>query len=158
LEWQTSHDQGVTRYIIQEGASSTQLFSIDSVVSQQRDSTIYTYLDPSIRSGVVWYRLLAVDSSGKQLYSGTLSVVLLALSSNAFPNPAVGVMQVTVPSSLANSRFELTDMSGRVLLVVPVSPATVQVQINVSGINTGTYQLNWTDGTHQKTQTVVIMH
>jgi FG-GAP-like repeat/IPT/TIG domain/Secretion system C-terminal sorting domain len=158
LEWQTSHDQGVARYIIQEGSSSTQLFSIDSVVSEQQDSAIYTYLDPSIRTGVVWYRLLAVDASGKQVYSGTLSVVLLALTSNAFPNPAVGVMQVTVPGSLANSQFELVDMSGRVLLVVPVSPGTAQVRINVAGINTGTYQLNWSDGTHQKTQTVVIMH
>jgi Secretion system C-terminal sorting domain len=158
LKWQTSNDEGIALYTIQEGSDSTQPSTIASVTPQHKDSARYVYLDPSLRSGVVWYRLLAVDTSGKQVYSGTLSVVLLALTGNAFPNPAVGLMQVTVPSALVNSQFELADMSGRVLLVVPVSPGTVQVQMNVSTISTGTYQLSWSDGTHRKTQTVLIVH
>jgi hypothetical protein len=157
LKWQTSFDQGVSLYTIQEGADSTQLVTIASATPQHNDSARYVFLDPTLRSGIVWYRLLAVDTSGKQVYSGSLSVSLPALTSNAYPNPAVGMMQVTVPNGLVNSQFELADMSGRVLLVVPVSAGTTQVQINVSTINTGTYQLSWSDGTHRKTQTVLIV-
>jgi IPT/TIG domain/Secretion system C-terminal sorting domain len=159
LKWQTSNDEGISTYTIQEGSDSTQEATIVSVTPQHKDSARYVYLDPMLRSGVVWYRLLAVDTSGHLVYTGSLSVSLPALSSNAFPNPAVGMLQAAVPSGLGlvNSQFELADMSGRVLLVVPVSPGTAQVQINVSAINTGTYQLSWSDGTHRKTQTVLII-
>ncbi len=157
LKWQTSNDEGIVLYTIQEGPDSTQLTTINSVTPQHKDSARYVYLDPTLRSGVVWYRLLAVDTSGDQVYSGTLSASLPALVSNVYPNPAVGMLQATVPNGLVNSQYELADMSGRVLLVVPVSAGTTQIQINVSTINTGTYQLSWSDGTHRKTQTVLIV-
>jgi hypothetical protein len=157
LAWKAINDQTISNYTIQEGADSTQLTTIATVNSQHKDSAIYAFKDPTLRNGEVRYRLLAEDTSGKQVYGAILSLSLPSLTSPAYPNPAVGMLQVSVPNSAANSQFTLADMSGRVLLVVPVSAGTNMVQINVSMINTGTYQLSWSDGSRRKTQTVLII-
>ena len=157
LAWKAINDQSIAIYTIQEGVDSTQLTPIATVNPQHKDSAIYVYRDPTLRSGVVWYRLLAVDTSGKQVYSASVSLSLPAMTSTAYPNPASGMLQVSVPSVTVSSQFELADMSGRILLVVPVSAGTNLVQINISTINTGTYQLSWSDGSRRKTQTVLIV-
>lgn len=157
LIWKAMNDESIAVYTIQEGADSAQLTSIATVNPQHKDSAIYVFRDPTLRNGVAWYRLLAADTSGKQVYSASLSLSLPLLTSTAYPNPANGIIQVSVPNVTVNSVFELADMSGKILLVVQVSPGTNIVQINVSTINTGTYQLSWSDGSRRKTQTVLIM-
>ena len=157
LIWKAMNDESIAVYTIQEGADSAQLTSIATVNPQHKDSAIYVFRDPTLRSGVAWYRLLAEDTSGKQVYRASLSLSLPASTSTAYPNPANGIMQITVPNVTVASQIELADMSGKVLLVVQVSPGTNVVQINVSTINTGTYELSWSDGSRRKTQTVLIM-
>lgn len=160
LKWQTTHDEGITSYTILEGDDSTQPTPIATVMSQHKDSANYVYQDASLRTGVVWYQLLAIDTTNRQLYSSTLKVTFPAVNATggAYPNPATsGMLQVAVPSATVSSRFELADMTGRVLVVVPVSPGTVQVQINVGSLNTGTYQLSWSNGVQRTVQTVLIV-
>ncbi|HWB94990.1 MAG TPA: FG-GAP-like repeat-containing protein [Puia sp.] len=160
LKWQTTNDKSIESYTLQEGSDSTQLDILARITPQHKDSANYVYQDATLRTGVVWYRLLAVDTSNRQLYSWTakLSFPEANATGNAYPNPAAnGMLQVMVPSSTLPSQFELADMAGRVLLAVPVSPGTLQVQINVGTINTGTYQLSWSNGIQRTVQTVLVV-
>ena len=76
-----------------------------------------------------------------------------------YPNPAVGSFQTAgVPGTAAQaSQFELVDLNGKILKVIPVSPKTSQVQINTSGLNKGVYKLIWSDGKNSSYKTILVL-
>lgn len=76
-----------------------------------------------------------------------------------YPNPTAGSLQTaSVPGTTTqSSRFELVDLSGRILKVIPVAPNTSQVQINTSGLNKGVYKLIWSDGKHTSFKTILVL-
>ena len=96
-------------------------------------------------------------SLGGFTFVTTPSPGLLELS--LYPNPTVGSLQtVSVPATTSgSSQFELVDLSGRVLRVIPVAPTTTQVQINTSGLNKGVYKLVWSDGKHTAEKTILVL-
>lgn len=158
LQWQTINDSSIADYILEEGSDTSQMTTIATIPSQHKASASYAYTDGMLRTGSVWYELLAIDTGGNRVYDGFLELALPALTTTAYPNPVSGgLLQVAVPDPTVTSQFELADMTGRVLLVVPVSQGTNHLQVNVGGINTGTYQLSWTDGKRRKTQTLLIL-
>jgi IPT/TIG domain/Secretion system C-terminal sorting domain len=76
-----------------------------------------------------------------------------------YPNPTVGSLQTaSVPGATTQpSQFELVDLSGRILKVIPVAPNTSQVQINTSGLNKGVYKLIWSDGKQTSYKTILVL-
>jgi hypothetical protein len=81
------------------------------------------------------------------------------LEMSLYPNPTVGSLQtVSVPGTTSkSSQYELVDLSGRVLRIIPVAPNTSQVQINTAGLNKGVYKLVWSDGKHTAEKTILVL-
>jgi len=84
---------------------------------------------------------------------------LIGLQLSLYPNPTVGSFQTaSVPGTATqSSQFELVDLGGRILKVIPVAPNTSQVQINTSGLNKGVYKLVWSDGKHACNKTILVL-
>lgn len=81
-----------------------------------------------------------------------------ALLLKEYPNPAVGVLYVTVPNTTTASKLMLTDMNGKVMRTLYVAPNAATVRVYVSGLVTGVYKLVWSDGKHLANQTVLILN
>ncbi len=81
-----------------------------------------------------------------------------ALMLKEYPNPAMGVLYVTVPVTTASSKLMLTDMNGKVVTTIYVAPNATTVRVNVSRLVMGVYKLVWSDGKHLANQTVLILN
>ncbi|HLZ88244.1 MAG TPA: T9SS type A sorting domain-containing protein, partial [Puia sp.] len=81
-----------------------------------------------------------------------------ALLLKEYPNPAIGVLYVTVPNTTASSKLMLTDMNGKVLRTIYVAPNATTVRVNVSRFVRGMYKVVWTDGKHLANQTVLVLN
>jgi hypothetical protein len=98
-------------------------------------------------------------SLGGFTFISTPSPNLIGLQLSLYPNPTVGSLQTaSVPGTTTqSSQFELVDLNGRILKVIPVAPNTSQVQINTSGLNKGVYKLVWSDGKHTSNKTILVL-
>jgi len=98
-------------------------------------------------------------SLGGFTFITTPSPSLIGLQLSLYPNPTVGSLQTaSVPGTTTqSSQFELVDLNGRILKVIPVAPNTSQVQINTSGLNKGVYKLVWSDGKHTSNKTILVL-
>ncbi len=95
-----------------------------------------------------------VDSTGSTDSTPSAHALLL----KEYPNPAMGVLYVTVPNTTASSKLMLTDMNGRVVRTIYVAPNATTMRVNVSGLVKGVYKLVWSDGKHLANQTVLVLN
>ncbi len=130
----------------------------DDLLGQGNNSTggIYEYLDKNVTRNVTyWYKIVDVDYSGKESYSGPVSGILLSINDhlflvdaetvpnqyklyNNFPNPfnASTSIRFDIPDGINNqNRFFITvyDLSGRIIN-----------RLFDGTLNPGTYQIHWT--------------
>ncbi len=104
VEWSNMTEKDVAGYTIERSANGKDFASIGEQLptSNQDDRANYTAFDASPLSGVNYYRIKAVETTGKTVYSKVLSVSLGSAAGkglNVYPNPVSG-NQVTV--SLSN--------------------------------------------------------
>jgi hypothetical protein len=75
---------------------------------------------------------------------------------SVYPNPANGVVQVTISSKYTSLEASVLDLSGKVLSVVPVSGNSQQFTVDLSQFAAGTYLLNTkVDGITYQTKVVI---
>jgi hypothetical protein len=99
-----------------------------------------------IRMNITYSPVIAVQLAGVQ---PTLTT---------YPNPVTGsFVTVNLPSVTAPSQFQVVDMWGNVVQLVPVATGTPQVKIKVSNMNRGMYKIVWSDGANVSYQTVLIL-
>ncbi len=104
VEWSNMTEKDVAGYTIERSANGKDFASIGEQLptSNQDDRANYTAFDASPVNGVNYYRIKAVETTGKIVYSKVLSVNLGSAAGkglNVYPNPVSG-NQVTV--SLSN--------------------------------------------------------
>jgi hypothetical protein len=107
----------------------------------------YSYTDPERLSGSAYYRLLQFDADGKQTYSNM--VRLTAKEEHAFtllasPNPVTHNLKLTTKGhGGANATITVTDLSGRVMMTMPLT--TPEMQLDMSAYAPGTYFIKYRD-------------
>jgi hypothetical protein len=91
----------------------------------------YSYPDPYPLPGVGYYRIKIEDSASNSTYSRVIAIRLGGASPtlSVYPNPVRGSLTVVVPNSASTSEFQLSDMAGQVLRVIPVGQNTQSVLI-----------------------------
>ena len=93
-------------------------------------------------------------------YSPVISVQLAGVppTLTMYPNPVTGSdLTVNLPSVTAPSQFQVVDMSGNVVQLVPVAAGTPQVKIKVMNMKRGMYKIICSDGSNVSYQTVLIL-
>jgi hypothetical protein len=110
-------------------------------------------------TGVNYYRLKIEDTALQVSYSPVVAVHSGGVPEMimVFPNPASDVTTAIVPATLNNSGFELVDMAGRIVEVIPVKAGVTQVGIDVRALSRGVYKLIWTDGATSAFRTLLVI-
>ena len=145
LSWQTSNEQNTSNFIIQYSSNGTSFASVASISSKGLGNNEYDYFDTKANAGIVYYRLVSVDKSGKFTYSKVVEVVLNKQGIlSLYPNPAKNVLNV----SIANSTKEIAVVQVIDLLGKVVKQQTVQliagnnnVSIAIENLAKGSYSI-----------------
>jgi hypothetical protein len=74
----------------------------------------------------------------------------------AYPNPAIGTVLVNFPPSATPSQLKLSDLSGRIILIMNIGPNISQVTLNLTGIPAGEYVILWNNGNTSLKETLLI--
>lgn len=159
LQWSVADDSAIAYYVVQYSSDSVVFDAIGSVRAKRLDTAAYLFGDPAHSTGVAYYRLKIEDSVSQVSYSPVLAVRSDAVQQliMVFPNPANDEVTAIVPATLNNSGFELVDMTGKIVGVVPVKAGATRVSIDVRRLSRGVYKLMWTDGVSNAFVTLLVM-
>jgi flagellar basal body rod protein FlgG len=89
-----------------------------------------------ILQAAVQYRDQTVDVA-----PGNLSEVHFAI----YPNPAGEMLYASFGSIQVQSRLELVDLNGKLILETVVPPGTTGVNLNIGSLGAGIYLVRWTE-------------
>jgi hypothetical protein len=158
LQWQTLADEGIVAYEPQHALDSTHFSSVGVVASMRLDTAMYSFTDSVARSGMNFYRLRYLDTTGRVDSSYLVAVVVSGATPTltGFPNPAVGRLYVPLTPAPQTSTITVSDMDGRVMMTVIVPPNSGSSQLDLSHLLKGVYKVVWSDGTKSRYQTILV--
>ncbi|HTR29755.1 MAG TPA: FG-GAP-like repeat-containing protein [Puia sp.] len=159
LQWLTADDSMMAYYVVQYSSDSVSFDGIGSVRAKGMDTANYSFADGTHRTGASYYRLKIEDTALGVMYSPVVAVRPAGPAEmiTVFPNPASDEFTAVVPGTINNSGFELVDMAGRIVVVMPVKAGVSQVSFVVRALNRGVYKLIWTDGVNKAFRTLLII-
>jgi len=141
LQWTTTNDKNVRRFIIQKSGDGNLYNDLDSVTALSDTGSIhsYRYTDPHLLPGANYYRLQMKDIDGHFTWSPVRALDAPGLSPlSVYPNP-VEDGKLYVSSTVNIRQLRLTDVSGKVLLKQAVQG--YQYTLAVGMISRGIYLL-----------------
>jgi alpha-L-arabinofuranosidase len=117
LQWQTLNEKSLSEYVIERSEDGKIFMRLESVSAKNEDSASYLYTDSKIHDvPLLYYRLIAVDSTGNESSSRTVSVTINPNVQSIFvqPNPFANALNVKVVSQIEKKiSFVLVDISGK---------------------------------------------
>lgn len=149
LKWITSSEINVNRYVVERSTDGIN-FKDAAIVFSNSASTVntYSYSDniAAINSPMVYYRLRMVDNDDKAKYSSKVLIKLNSLNETnlaiqAFPNPAVSVLHITIPAKWQNKKvdYEIINSLGQVTKRINTVNSNQTESINVNQFAPGIY-------------------
>jgi hypothetical protein len=161
LTWKIVDELSISYYVVEYSTDSSGFSAAASLAALSKDTGThtYTYTDPAPRNDVIYYRLKIEDTAGNYTYSNVIAVHVTGLLStlSVYPNPANGFISVAVPNAAVASRFQLTDMMGKISRSVQVAQNVTTVKIDITALTEGVYKLIWSDGVNYSYQTILIL-
>jgi hypothetical protein len=153
LKWITEEEINSAYYEVERSVDGQVFAAIGKVISaNSATGYTYQYSDRSIASGKNYYRLKMVDIDGKFEYS---HVIILNGSTGSvpysvYPNPASGRVMVQYQPATQGAILRIVDMQGQLLKIYSLNTGSTQLQLNLSGMKPGTYNLVINNGGEQK--------
>jgi hypothetical protein len=147
LYWKVADEINFSHYEIEvsnDGRNFKKIASVNSKNSSREITYAYKHLTPV--KGNNYYRLKMVDKDGHYEYSVIRTVELKDKTSlHFYPNPATTVLNVTLENSLQLVELNIVDVSGKILIRLPVNNTSNNITISVNGLLNGTYFLQTKD-------------
>jgi len=160
LQWKALHEQHIAYYGVEHGTDTLHWTTVTLISAKELDSASYKFTDSAGRSGLNFYRLSIVNNAGDSSFSPIVSVQLSGVPATLtlYPNPVrTNSFVVNVPVISSPSQFQLVDMAGNVVTVVPVAPGVFQATVTVTSSMRGVYKVIWRNGNQASYQTVLIL-
>lgn len=140
LKWQTATETNHNRYIIEHSIDGIAFAEIGQQKGQNIDNqlTNYNFTHAYPAKGNNFYRLRALDFSGKSTFSKVIQIEVNAAGKiMLFPNPASN--QLILSGNInPNSNYQIINQLGQVIQTTSV---LTDKQINIATLPTGVYYL-----------------
>jgi hypothetical protein len=150
MTWVSSAENNLSHYVIERSVNGTDYSEI-AVLFANGNSTSdskYGFTDnavPAAGKGIVYYRLKMVDMDTKYKYSETRLVrigeVVKMVTIQAFPNPAINEIRITIPSNWQNKKiqYEIYSVTGQSIRKVIRNNASQTESMDISQLTVGSY-------------------
>ena len=168
ISWVSSVEQQLSHYVIERSTNGSE-FSEAALVFANGTSSIaskYSFSDnamASLNKGMLYYRLRMVDADGKFTYSETRLVKMnpttasAGIAIQAYPNPAVNEIRVTLPSGWQEKQiqYDIYAVNGQVMKSMNRQSASQTEVLNISTLPVGSYIIKVSAGTETATERFV---
>jgi hypothetical protein len=165
INWITENEINTSRFYIERSLDNLIFSSVGNVAAAGTYTGVSRYNindDLSGFSGVIYYRIKAMDIDGKFTYSNTVAVRISNVKEvKVWPNPFTDNISITLNSE-ANDQIKVTlmDYTGKTIQLNKYVVSRGNNQINVAGMKqlaSGVYtiQISNTDGTTKYVQKLV---
>ncbi len=145
VTWAVGENSGEYDFIV-EHSNDNQTFDRIAVVSDPHHLAgglrHYQYMDVSPKKGWNYYRVVAVEPSGREVQSDVAEVVVYAQSElmHLYPNPVVDYVTLEIFDSLNDEvLLQVMNINGTVLQNVNVPANTPRQELDFSNLPSGTY-------------------
>lgn len=149
LSWSTSQEKNASHFTVERSTDGVEFTDAGIIFTEGNFDTerSYSFKDPISTNGkgVLYYRLKLVDLDGKHDYS-QIRIIKLGdtkgkLELQAFPNPVVNELRITIPESWQNRQvvYEVYSGDGQLLKRFLNKSATQTEIINMQFYVPGTY-------------------
>jgi hypothetical protein len=162
VKWQTIEEENVAYYYVEKSEDGINFTTVTTTLSKGNGSFSYEITDDISRlnTGVLYYRIKAVDNTGATKYSPRASVSLTgAVQLVVSPNPFTETVSISISSlEKAKAELRLINLAGQVVFQKAASIEKGRNNIvltEFSGIAKGTYFLDISIGQKRETQKLV---
>lgn len=151
IKWEAAIDNAHSYFEVEKSADRNTYRTIGRVTGT---ASPYSFIDPSPFIGNNFYRIKAVDNTGKEDYSTTINVVYnpSLLHVSTYPNPAKDVLNVEMKLSSADKvNLQVADMAGRVVAtkMVQADNSIKSFPVNISQLTANMYVLKITNSNNE---------
>ncbi|MBS1659859.1 MAG: S8 family serine peptidase [Bacteroidetes bacterium] len=157
LQWSTTGEKNVRRFIIQKSSDGSRWTDQDSVPAAADSGNVhfYRWTDTRLFPGVNYYRLRMQDIDGHSTFSPVKTLdVDGTIRISVYPNPVESRGTLYVTSTVNCRLLRLTEMSGKILVEKKVQG--FQSTLSVGMLSRGIYLLVVDTDTGAKVQKVFI--
>jgi hypothetical protein len=122
LKWGVADEQHTSHFIIERSIGSANFSAIGTVQAAGSGSNEYTFIDNSLSSGSVSYRIKQVDIDGRFEYSKQVVVRTAANQGklSIYPNPASGQARISLPQGMQQAAITIYSLEGRLIKTMKV--------------------------------------
>lgn len=150
ISWVSSVENNLSHYVVERSVNGSDYSEI-AVLFANGNSSIdrsYGFTDnsvPAANKGIIYYRLKMVDMDTKAKYSETRLIRLgdaaKMVTIQAYPNPAINDLRITIPSSWQNKKvqYEIYSVTGQSIRKVNRTNAGQTETMDVSQLTAGSY-------------------
>lgn len=153
LKWSTENEDQFSRFEIEKSIDLDSWKMIGEVDGSGKPfPTEYSFLDPAVEPGTVYYRLRMIDIDQSIMYSEIVALEVEEIEEcqiSIFPNPADEQINVNISSPEcmgSGGSADISNMRGHTLLGQKISGSDGVISMDVSLLPTGTYLLTITVG------------
>jgi hypothetical protein len=148
LKWISEYEKDAAHFSIEKSTDGRnfQQIGIVMAVNSSDAKTNYQFSDPiNSQKGMFYYRLKMVDINGSFEYSDVKmirnNIEKNAISIQAYPNPFVSELRVTIPQTWSNKKvtYQVIAANGLMLKTIEKVNSSQTEVINMSAFASGTY-------------------
>lgn len=140
LQWQTSFEKNVNKFIIEKKNSSSNWNILGTALAKNSFNTknIYQLVDENPNSGENFYRLTAVDNDGKTTISNIVTINMANISNiRLYPNPANKT--IVIEGLGTDKNISIKNVVGQVMKCKIITTSNNNCSIDISNLNNGVY-------------------
>lgn len=157
LQWRTSSEVNSRQFDIERSADGRQWHHLGSIMARggETSNTDYSYTDAFPQPGTNMYRLKMIDLDGSFAYSRIAALAFGTETAAIYPNPAMGVSQVSVSGLKTENirQVRLFDASGK----VAAQPVLQHGSFDIGNVRAGSYtvEIQMSDGSKRPLRLMV---
>lgn len=153
LSWTAATEAGVAHYEIQRSTDGINFQAVGSVKAENKRN--YSYVDALPVAANNFYRLRIVDLDNTSRISHVVSIKSKVTAAiEVYPNPVRNTTVVQHPKAISGSRMQVVNLTGQVLMDMPVPANAVVTPLNLTGLKGGSYYIVFRSGTETTSQRI----
>jgi hypothetical protein len=143
VKWNTIGESNVAYYAIESSANATEFTTLSTINAKNTFTASYSFSDVKASTKTVYYRIKAVDVSGKVAYSNIVNVNEISTGFNIYPNPLVGSVFNIESANLSSGKniVDLYNTLGKKVFTTTIEGASYKYSLNVGKLAAGQYNI-----------------
>ena len=164
IDWTNSSEFNVLRYIVESGADAQTLDSLKEIIPSENDWDLanYNFVDNTPLPGISYYRIVAIEKSGKKTYGNIFSISFEVGKAGLIvtQNPVIN-QQLVIRTEIPAGMYKLTlyNASGQIVVASSIEVGAIPGNKLISlpaGIRSGIYHLKLDNKQNKYTRSIVV--